>query len=85
MDEFEDFRSLILEDEEDVDVLDRSVGLSDERTVSCPFCGTDVDVFLDPSVGDSTFIDDCSTCCRSIEISVEHTEDGPVLHAHPAG
>ena len=74
----EDFQSFNLSDEE-TDVLDNSVALSSEAEVQCPHCGTFDEISLDPSVGDQTYIDDCSTCCRSMQVNIEMTEDGPVI------
>lgn len=36
-------------------------------SVQCPFCGEAFIVFVDPSVPDQTYIEDCQVCCRPIE------------------
>jgi len=59
----------------------------EERTVACPYCGESFDAFIDPSETGTSYIQDCTVCCRPIrfhlaeighgELSVEVTaEDG---------
>lgn len=53
-------------------------GLIDTRTITCPHCGETIEIVLDLSVPDQSYIEDCSVCCRPITISVA-TEDGELL------
>jgi transcription elongation factor Elf1 len=41
-----------------------------ETEITCPFCGEHISILVDPSVDQETYIEDCSVCCRPIEISV---------------
>jgi transcription elongation factor Elf1 len=39
-----------------------------ERTFTCPYCWEQISVFLDPSVREQTYIEDCEVCCRPMHI-----------------
>lgn len=39
--------------------------------LQCPYCGEQIEVLVDCSVGRQEYIEDCSVCCRPITISVE--------------
>lgn len=45
-------------------------GMLDEQTTDCPYCGETIDVFVDTSAGDQSYIEDCFVCCRPIQITV---------------
>ena len=38
--------------------------------VVCPYCGESIHVYVDPSAGDQTYVEDCWVCCRPIEMRV---------------
>lgn len=40
-----------------------------EHFYMCPHCGEDISTLIDLSVDEQTFIEDCSVCCRAIEIN----------------
>ncbi len=42
------------------------------ETVSllCPYCGEPVDIIVDTSVDLQDYIEDCSVCCRPMELTV---------------
>ena len=42
----------------------------DTATVQCPYCGEDLDVFVDRSVPRQEYIEDCQVCCRPITLRV---------------
>lgn len=45
--------------------------------VVCPYCGETISIYIDAGGGASQrYVEDCSVCCRPIELSVEETEDG---------
>ena len=47
--------------------------------IQCPFCGETFVAFVDPSVPEQTYIEDCQVCCRPIEFSCRvDSEDGSV-------
>jgi len=41
-----------------------------ERNIRCPYCGEMIDVMIDCSVPDQSYIEDCSVCCRPINFHV---------------
>ena len=41
-----------------------------EEQISCPYCGEIVDVFVDRSVPEQVYVEDCYVCCRPILLSV---------------
>lgn len=46
-------------------------------SVSCPYCGEMIDVWVEPgSVAHQRYVEDCSVCCRPIELSIDAAGDG---------
>ena len=39
--------------------------------VSCPYCGESIDILVDPSIPEQSYIEDCQVCCRPITINVK--------------
>ena len=46
------------------------------RNVQCPYCGETIEVLIDRSVDEQSYIEDCQVCCRPIEFEVTLGEDG---------
>ncbi|MGD8340625.1 MAG: CPXCG motif-containing cysteine-rich protein [Gammaproteobacteria bacterium] len=46
------------------------------RTVSCPYCGEPIELIVDDSVEHQQYVEDCSVCCRPIEVEVTLHADG---------
>jgi len=42
-----------------------------EHYFICPYCGQEISMVLDLSVGRQTYIEDCEVCCKPIEINFE--------------
>lgn len=42
-----------------------------ESEVECPFCGEPITLVIDASAGSQSYIEDCSVCCRPIQVSIE--------------
>ena len=40
-----------------------------ERRIHCPFCAQALDVWLDLSAGDQSYVEDCRVCCRPMLLS----------------
>ncbi len=38
--------------------------------IQCPYCGESIDVVIDDSVDHQRYVEDCSVCCRPINIDV---------------
>ena len=47
-----------------------------EWTVSCPYCGEKINVLLDGSIPEQSYIEDCQVCCRPITFNVSVKSDG---------
>ncbi|HMB72809.1 MAG TPA: CPXCG motif-containing cysteine-rich protein [Gammaproteobacteria bacterium] len=48
--------------------------------VECPYCGESIELIIDDSVADQSYIEDCTVCCRPIEVDVHIDEyAGPQL------
>ena len=40
------------------------------QRVQCPYCGEPIEIQGDRSAGSHAYIEDCSVCCRPIEVSL---------------
>jgi hypothetical protein len=49
------------------------------ESIECPYCGETIEVLIDESAGEQQYIEDCSVCCRPIEIAVSVDEEAGVL------
>lgn len=52
----------------------------------CPHCYQPLDVWVDPSGGESqTYVEDCAVCCRPLLLRITLGQDGePDLEVEPA-
>ena len=59
------------------------MNLLEDCDISCPYCGENQNVSVDCSTGSYDFIEDCTVCCRPIELHAE-IDGGQLsgLHAH---
>jgi hypothetical protein len=39
-------------------------------SLHCPYCGESIEVLVDCSVDEQSYIEDCSVCCRPIVMTV---------------
>ncbi len=66
----------------DEDTFDDDFELGDgtaetEATVSCPYCGEEVEITLDPgSGGAQEYVEDCAVCCKPWSVSVSYDVEG---------
>ena len=73
------------EPESDEPDLDRDFPLGDGTAdtsglVSCPYCGEENEVSLDPGSGDvQDYVEDCQVCCQPWRVSVEYGPDGSAV------
>ncbi len=71
-------------DENEFD-MDEEFPLGDGRAetaamVSCPYCGENVELFVDPGSGsEQDYIEDCEVCCNPWAISVRYDEGIPLV------
>jgi hypothetical protein len=76
---FDDF------DSSDQSDLDRDFPLGDGTAdmtgiVTCPYCGEENEVALDPGSGESQdYVEDCQVCCQPWRVSVEYSSDGTAV------
>ena len=42
----------------------------DSQSLQCPYCGELIELTIDASAGGQAYIEDCSVCCRPIEVSL---------------
>ncbi len=54
------------------------MNLLEERDIECPYCGENLTVSVDCSAGSHDFIEDCTVCCRPIELHAE-IDNGQLL------
>lgn len=47
---------------------------STEFLVTCPYCGEEVEIFVEPDVHGS-FVQDCEVCCNPWLVRVERGDD----------
>ena len=43
--------------------------MDDHFTVTCPYCGEDVEIYVEPDVT-GTFIQDCEVCCNPWRVQI---------------
>ncbi|MFW6093718.1 MAG: CPXCG motif-containing cysteine-rich protein [Pseudomonadota bacterium] len=51
------------------------------REIGCPYCGEVIDILVDPSVDHQAYVEDCSVCCRPIELTVQVEGDAVFVEA----
>ena len=48
-----------------------------EAEITCPYCGESISVWVDEGGGPAQrYVEDCSVCCRPLELSVGMGDDG---------
>ncbi len=56
---------------------DQDVELDDMAPVSCPYCGEESELFVDPGGGTiQEYVEDCAVCCQPWLVRVRFDEDG---------
>ena len=45
-------------------------------TIQCPSCGESLDIFIDHSLAQQEYVEDCQVCCRPIVLTVSVNADG---------
>ena len=53
------------------------------RDISCPYCGEQIDILVDPSITEQSYIEDCQVCCRPLVLSVTVRDDEAWAEARP--
>lgn len=52
------------------------MSLLDTAHITCPYCGEANELVIDASVPLQEYIEDCSVCCRPIQLRIAIGEDG---------
>jgi hypothetical protein len=53
--------------------------IATEADVTCPYCGENVTIALDPDGGlAQEYIEDCQVCCRPWRVHVSYDDEGAV-------
>ena len=61
------------------------MALVESTTVECPFCWEPIEIVVDCSQGDQSYVEDCEVCCRPMQLHITVDADGlPVVDAEPA-
>ncbi len=48
--------------------------------VTCPYCGEENEVSLDPGSGEAQdYVEDCQVCCQAWRVSVHYSSDGTAI------
>ncbi len=48
--------------------------LTTTETITCPYCGEDIEIVLDLSAPEQQYVEDCFVCCQPIVISYSAPE-----------
>ena len=46
------------------------------KFIICPYCGEKVELVIDCSIPEQSYIEDCEVCCRPISFSIVVDEKG---------
>ena len=44
----------------------------------CPYCGEPIELIIDTSVTQQSYIEDCQVCCRPMLLNVENDSEGHI-------
>ncbi|MCB1736038.1 MAG: CPXCG motif-containing cysteine-rich protein [Gammaproteobacteria bacterium] len=47
-----------------------------ELIIQCPYCGEFITLFVEPGIESHDYIEDCTVCCRPIELHQEIGANG---------
>ena len=45
-------------------------------TIACPYCGESIEVLIDCSIPEQSYIEDCQVCCAPIVFDIQIDHDG---------
>ena len=46
------------------------MNLLETATIVCPYCGESIEILVDRSLTEQSYIEDCSVCCRPITLEI---------------
>lgn len=44
--------------------------LTETARIYCPYCGEKIEIIVDGSIAQQDYTEDCSVCCRPMELSI---------------
>jgi hypothetical protein len=47
--------------------------LLETAKIYCPYCGENIEIIVDGSIEQQNYTEDCSVCCRPMELSISVT------------
>ena len=50
-----------------------------DRKIRCPYCDEPMNILLDLSAGDQSYVEDCQVCCQPMQIAFQ-ADDGSVAN-----
>ena len=50
----------------------------ESQTVDCPYCGEPIELLIDCSILQQSYIEDCQVCCRPINVNVSIGDDDDI-------
>ena len=56
--------------------------MDDQFLVTCPYCGEQVEIYLEPDVR-GTFVQDCEVCCNPWRVRVHRITRRPGCRSEP--
>jgi len=51
------------------------MNLLETTSIQCPYCGEQVELVIDCSIGQQTYIEDCTVCCKPIVLTVSSVDE----------
>ena len=54
--------------------LGRIKGMDDTHLVTCPYCGEEIEIYVEPDVRGS-YVQDCEVCCNPWTLRVSREDD----------
>lgn len=59
---------------------DEGYDFPSETMISCPYCGEEISVGIDPTAGSvQSYVEDCEVCCQPWMVTVRFGPDGTVV------
>ena len=55
--------------------------LTETVRIQCPYCGECIEIIVDTSIEQQSYIEDCSVCCRPINLLVTVIYESVIVEA----
>ncbi len=56
------------------------MNLLETKIISCPYCGELIELVIDKSIPQQTYIEDCEVCCRPIQLNILVEDDEAMIY-----